>query len=135
MEFQTRHVANNAQFTTLYCIFFFASGIAIDRFLEPLYPARRSRDDLGRRRSLTTSAAIAIFMLVLLQVFLTSSAVSIARRVAKRVPFVADLVRGVATRSQVHVSEEMGELSIALVLVGLQTNLIFNLNRLRHWYF
>jgi hypothetical protein len=119
------------QAAVLYSLLVLFAGAALDRAFERFYPVQRGGGGSGPER-LTRAQFWKTLPLVLAQVALSSLAVFYVRHLVNLVPFLnlcpSTYISGLG------VTEVMtGELSVAMVFVGVQTNLLRQMELLRNY--
>jgi hypothetical protein len=113
-----------AQYAFIYSLLCLPVGVALDRTFTGLYP-RVEEGQLYSRRQLWT----AVFMVVL-QVVVNAVVIFYVRKVASIFPFFFNFCPK-RYISHYHVEELFGEVAIAMIFVGVQTNLISVLEKIR----
>ena len=112
------------QYACLYSLLCLPIGVGIDRMFAGLYPVVKEGNGYNRRQ---VRRAILACML---QVMFDAVAIFYIRKIVYLLPFMFDICPSKYV-SHYHVNEVIGEAAIALIFVGVQTNLIESLDKLR----
>lgn len=118
------------QYAFLFSIAAIFAGTCIDRFFSHLYPAKGA--DPAKKLQSTKQATTTALTLAL-QVAVGALTVFYIRKIADLVPPLINLA---PTRYLKHrnVSESQGEMSLSIAFVGIQTNAVLQLQKLRDFY-
>ena len=113
-----------AQYAMLYAVLCIPIGIGIDRLFSRAYPRIEEGGTYSRKQ------CVHAVLVVALQVAFNAICIFYMRKLVNIVPVFLKLCK--AYVSHYHIEEFFGEVAIAVVFVGIQTNLISVLDKLRH---
>lgn len=122
-----------AQFAVLYGLLSIFLGAGIDRLFQGLYAFHKSGEKEEPPR-LTVAQFFRNLGVALLQVVTTAIVIFYIRKIADVVPFLFDFFCPGKYVSALGVAEVVtGETAIALVLVGIQSNFVFQMEQMRRF--
>ena len=114
------------EYSFMYAIIAIFVGALIDKFVAPLYPEKED-EKLNGYKILRVTLAVAF------QATLSAVSVLYIRKIAQLVPFFFDVCPKGVYKEHYHVSEYGGEIALALAFIGVQSNLLDQVGRIRNW--
>jgi hypothetical protein len=117
------------QFASVYALIMLFTGTFVDKLFVRLYPVKKTEKE---PQLLTLGQFIKTVLVMMLQVSLNAVIIFYTRKIGDIVPFLFNFLCPSQYVSSLGVAETLtAESAIGLVLVGIQTNLMFQLEQMR----
>ena len=121
-------IMETIEYGCAYAVLTFFAGTLIDALMQNLYPGEKKCEPLKSEGEFWRC-----FLFVVLQSVFSAVSIIYIRKIAQLLPFVFDVCPEGKYAAHQHVSEYEGEILIALVFIGSQSNLVRQLIRLRNY--